>query len=317
MKRVFALFAVGILLSAMILSGCGLTAVPESVYSDEKMWYDDGRQTDPSLADVFYLLPSCVYDWEDSTGTVHHNASLEDSLQMVRMNRAFPVAVDIFGDSANFFSPYYRQITLNSWQMDEDTRNVYLNIALDDVRDAFSYYLEHLNGGRPFVLAGFSQGARCALQLLQEMRPDVVERMVAAYIIGYPVSRELMDGCEWIRPAAGAEDCGVCIAYSTVSDVRAMTPLVNGGNAVVINPASWTTDNLPHPVNDTVMVRIDRDNNVLVAEGIDASLYVKPKLAGMIPEGNLHLAELDLYSDQLRENVRMRIREATELILMR
>ncbi|MCQ2067274.1 MAG: DUF3089 domain-containing protein [Bacteroidaceae bacterium] len=291
-----------------LLLSCAEVLNYNTVYADPAMWYDNGRDTDTSRADVFYVLPSCNYDWTDSLGEVHHHTCLTDSVQRVRMERSFPVADAIFGDSANFFSPYYRQISLNAWAMDPEVRDELLQVTLADVRSAFSYYLEHWNGGRPFVLAGFSQGAFCALDLLQNMSPEVADRMVAAYIIGYPVTQELMDRCERIRPAQGPDDTGVCIAFSTVSDRDAVTPLINGGNAMIVNPASWTTDILWHQLNDTVNVRIDRDRNVLIADGVDASRYVKPRLKDMIPEGNLHLAELELYSALLKDNVKLRIR---------
>lgn len=293
--------------SLILLLAVSCDILPDERYADGSLWYDNGKGADPAKADVFYLLPSCVYDWTDTAGTVHHNASVTDSLHRVRMSRAFPIADEIFGDSANFFSPYYSQVTLNAWMMDEQTRDSCLAIALDDVRAAFCYYLEHWNGGRPFVLAGFSQGAGCALQLLKEMDLDVAERMVAAYIIGYPVTKDDV-GSGYIRPAQGADDTGVCIAYSTVSDLDALSPLINGGNAVVINPASWTLDDMPHRVNDTVSVRIGYAENVLVADGTDPSRYVKPGLAELIPIGNLHLAELELYRKQLQDNVKLRIR---------
>lgn len=309
LRVVAVLFAVCCLFftAGGLLSSCIGVQDNCNAYDNPEMWYDDGHEFDSSKADVFYVLPSCVYDWTDPEGVTHHNACVTDSLHRVRMSRAFPIADEIFGDSANFFSPYYRQVTLNAWMMDEQTRDSCLAIALEDVRTAFNWYLENWNGGRPFVLAGFSQGAGCALQLLSEMSPEISERMVAAYIIGYPITQKDIDGSENIRPAQGPDDTGVCIAYTTVSDINAVSPLINGGNEVIINPASWTLDERPHMVNDSVSVRIQYGTNVLIADGVDPAMYVKPKLVNLIPPGNLHLAELELYRDQLRENVKLRI----------
>ena len=53
-------------------------------------------------------------------------------------------------------------------------------IAMGDVREAFRYYIENLNEGRPFVLAGFSQGAQALVELLKELPESLHERMVAA-----------------------------------------------------------------------------------------------------------------------------------------
>lgn len=63
-------------------------------------------------------------------------------------------------DGNNFYSPYYRHITLNTWAtLNEDTiRRRYEAVAWKDVKNAFEHYLTHYNQGRPFILAGFSQG---------------------------------------------------------------------------------------------------------------------------------------------------------------
>lgn len=62
-------------------------------------------------------------------------------------------------DGNNFYSPYYRHITLNTWAtLNEDTiRRRYEAVAWKDVKNAFEHYLTHYNQGRPFILAGFSQ----------------------------------------------------------------------------------------------------------------------------------------------------------------
>ena len=45
--------------------------------------------------------------------------------------------------------------------MTED-REPYLEIAFADVEDAFEYYWDNYNDGRPVILAGFSRARICA-----------------------------------------------------------------------------------------------------------------------------------------------------------
>ena len=42
---------------------------------------------------------------------------------------------------------------------DKDEQDRRLALAYQDVSDAFKYYLENENNGRPIILAGFSQGS--------------------------------------------------------------------------------------------------------------------------------------------------------------
>ena len=87
----------------------------------------------------------------------------------------------------NFYSPYYRQVTLETIA---DTALVAERspLAMGDVLKSFDYYLEHYNGGKPFILAGFSQGAMAVVELLKHLDNDAASRMVAAYVIGWKVT---------------------------------------------------------------------------------------------------------------------------------
>lgn len=89
-----------------------------------------------------------------------------------------------------------------------------------NVRNAFDYFLKHHNNGRPFVLAGFSQGGRAVVELLKYMDDKTAERLVAAYVLGYKVTPEDMKQTSYIRPASSADDLGVTICYNSVKDVK-------------------------------------------------------------------------------------------------
>jgi hypothetical protein len=73
------------------------------------------------------------------------------------------------------------------------------NGAYEDVRSAFFYYLQHWNQGRPFILAGHSQGSQHLVRLIQELETlhetsVLLDRLVAAYLIGCAVRPALHDG---------------------------------------------------------------------------------------------------------------------------
>ena len=59
-------------------------------------------------------------------------------------------------------------------------------LAYQDIRNAFKYYLEHYNNGRPIVIASHSQGTTHALRLLKEFfdQSPLKEKLVAAYLVG-------------------------------------------------------------------------------------------------------------------------------------
>ena len=78
----------------------------------------------------------------------------------------------IYEDVSLMYAPFYRQMTFPLYAERKAKMGMPLEIAYSDVEDAFLYYIKELNDGRPFILAGFSQGAQLALMLREEHFDD-------------------------------------------------------------------------------------------------------------------------------------------------
>lgn len=301
--------------AGLIVSSC-TTRVPKLDYSDPICWWGGMPEVDSSKADVFYILPTCVFDWIDADSVVHHHSSVVDTVHRSRMEASYQLAHDIFASDANFFAPYYRQITMNVWMDGDDAVDEHFPLSMKDVKEAFDYYEENLSDGRPLVLAGFSQGGKCVVELLKMLSPSQRERLVAAYVCGYKVTKEDLEDCPAIRPAKSSDDTGVTIVYNSVAEEyadSAISPVISGSpsdssdiNRLLIN-MQWTTDTLWHSINDTLQQRCCPEMGVLLVRGADSRGSYVPSIASLIPLGNLHLQELTLYGDIIRENVSKRI----------
>src|SRR5262245_28204272 len=89
-----------------------------------------------------------------------------------------------FSKICRVFAPMYRQSGLNVTMLAAGADK---QIALQDVRDAFAYYLEHDSHGRKFVLLGHSQGAFMLSSLIArdiDDKPALRERMISAVLLG-------------------------------------------------------------------------------------------------------------------------------------
>ena len=308
-KTAFSLLAI-----AWLFSGCAGQAgyplmCPEPDYADSGMWYvsDSDFHTDSAArhrADVFYILPTCVWDWTDSLGRLCHFADVRNPEHIAAMLPSNRLAEDIFGEYADFYSPYYRQITLDSWVSEEivDERFPY---AMQDVSRAFDHYMTHWNDGRPFFIAGFSQGAKCVVELLKSLDEDEYSRMVAAYVIGYKVTEDDMRSPN-VRPAQSAHDTGVTVCYNSVETPESISPGL-AASEICINPLNWSCGPEPASVQDSVTVSADTLHHVLIVRGLDSGKYYHPSLGDLFRRGNYHLLELTLYSDALRTNIRTRL----------
>ena len=315
MKKLTLLARLALLLGLLVqcqspkTSQEALPAAPN--YDEASQWYISDRQ---SQADVFYIISTETGDYTLAGVPYHHADTYNDSLRAPLYSEMLGVDTLVSG-RLNYYAPYYRQCSLQSFGSDSLMAARY-PIALDDVRRAFKHYLSHYNQGRPFTLAGYSQGAMIMLQLLQEMDEAAFQRLIAAYAIGVSISKEQL-ASPHIIPATGADDTGVTICYNSVRDARNAVSRIGENNVVAINPVNWRTDATPVtfmteptpllPVDqqqkDTLTVHLDQASHLLFVEGYTATDYVLP-LFGM--EGNYHTREIWLYRDQLRDNMALR-----------
>lgn len=291
-----------IVLFSLLIVSCGDLSTD---YSDKDMWY--AAEGEGKTTDVFYITPTCTWSKKDDKGVVHYNMDVTDSAQRARTHSPSELARRALSQHSNFYCPYYAQVSMDTW-MESDVALVEqrYKIAERDIKNAFEYYIKNLNNGRPFILAGHSQGGAMVLELLKDsMDEDTYKNMVAAYVIGYPVTADDLKG-KYILPATSSGDTGVVVAYNSTATLDAASPIFEG-NELCVNPVSWSYDTAPaiSHIGDTVS--LDTTHHTLIVKGADVDAYYVPSAALIIPRGNLHIAEYDLYMKELGENTLNRI----------
>lgn len=287
-------------------------------YSNSDCWYDNHVNVTTHDVDFFYLVPTCIWDYQDSTDQTitHHHMDIFNAAQRKLVNPSIALAKQVFADSCNFYSPYYRQISMDSWlTLNDSLINSRMELAYHDAARAFHYYLDHLNQGRPFILGGHSQGAKLVIELLKrEFTPALRRQLVAAYAVGYSITSEELARHPELRIAADSTDVGVLIGFNSVTRPEGVSPLFRD-NVVCINPLNWRTDATPATLptgcssvaSQGFTAAIDPAIHTLVVEGLNDADYYIPSVAALLPEGNLHVYEFPLYEQSLRKNVMQRI----------
>lgn len=294
-----------------LLVGCGKSEaqsyIPDAPdYSDNTFWYTKENDNANDGADVFYLVSTWEKDWVTESGAVCHYADTYNKTHRDRMTIEISKIADYMGKGNNFYSPFYRHLTIDVWvTRNEDYINECFKTAFSDVRRAFDTFLKKRDPNRPLVLAGFSQGGKMVVELLKIMPEEVKEQLVAAYVIGYKVTPTDTLVTKNIRAAKGADDIGVTICYNSVSDIKYIQPVIASPCAFCINPVNWRTDDTPATLQDTITVRVSPKENVLVVKGYSGSEY-SPYL-DFINVGDFHSAEPWLYKESLEENIENRI----------
>ena len=305
--------------ACLMLAACGATparsvsdALPnEPDYSDSTQWYMNDRG---GQADLFYIISTETGDYTRSEGTLCHYADTYNDSVRGPLRGEMTGVDHLLSGNLNYYSPYYRQCSLQSYASDSLTQ-ARMPLPTGDVRRAFNYYLEHLNQGRPFILAGYSQGAIILLELLKEIDDSAINRMIAAYVIGATVSDDDARHPH-IMAARRADDTGVTICYNSVRDAGCALPHFEY-SAMAINPVNWRTDDTPATLTtepsphipagrqqkDRLTVRLDPTTRLLFVDGYTGTDYVLPLIG---KEGCYHSREVWLYREQLRLNMALR-----------
>ncbi|MBO7726417.1 MAG: DUF3089 domain-containing protein, partial [Thermoguttaceae bacterium] len=216
-------------------------------YSKAASWYQiPGAVKD---VDTFFVYPTeyMASNEGDPDFAPLDNPEMLEGVQFDHMALA-----SVFEDSTNLFMPYYRQAGMRyaaeAGKKSGDPRAAFASTPYDDVTAALDYYFENYNNGRPFIIAGHSQGSGIiSLVLMNYFRehPEYYERMVAAYVIGFSITKDYLEANPHLKFAAGESDTGVIVSWNTEGpknvEENARNSVVLPG-AVSINPLNWKLD---------------------------------------------------------------------------
>jgi hypothetical protein len=254
-KSGLAVGLVAALCMVALLAGCGSgssgmpsTKVPATDsqgvpnYANSANWLSLPAKATKNV-DVFFLYPT-IYQQSNSSDPIV--CAVDDSQMLSGAKAAFSRTATVFSPLANIYAPYYRQAAIQvlTKPLDEQ-QQIVGGQPTSDALSAFDYYIKHLNQGRPFILAGHSQGSNIMINLLaayMKKNPEVYKRMIAAYVPGYSITPEYLAQNPELKFATGADDTQVIVSFNTVSPtLKTPDPVVLPG-AMVINPITWTRD---------------------------------------------------------------------------
>jgi hypothetical protein len=298
-------------------------------YSQDFSWVSKPERLDKPV-DVFYVYPT-IY-----VGKEPKNMDIADPELRANAKGLLTAQAGVYSPSANLFAPFYRQesAALQSMEAANGGKDAYQDPAFQigegDVERAFDYYLENLNPDRPFILASHSQGTMATISLMRKRfnDPELQKRLVAAYLIGYSVTKDDLKKHPWMKLAQGETDTGVIITYNTEGKDAGPSPVLFPG-ASVINPLNWKTDSTPasrdanikaHFFNDATGelieeipnfagAYIDTEKGVLIVTDMKTPKSDKIDFVNMgrWSKGVFHRFDYAFWYDNLKENVKKRI----------
>lgn len=313
-KNINPLVIILIIIASFTITSCNEKNNRTLNYSKSENWILNPKSITKEV-DVFYVYPTVI------RGTENLNLDLNDEAQKNAAEKNSLEQIGVFAKTCNMFAPYYQQVSLDVLTMSEDTLNKYFAIGHKDVVDAFNFYLKNLNNGRPFFIAGHSQGSMNLIELMKEQFHDqeLNNKLVAAYLIGYSVTDDDLEKHPWLKIAKSETDHGVIITYNTQSEYAKGSPvLLEGANCV--NPLNWSTSskiaekdlnlgavffdesgNIDSIVPHFTHAWIDK-NGALVAGDVDIDEYSGPSF----PKGVFHKNDYNFFYKNLEQNIGVR-----------
>jgi hypothetical protein len=136
-------------------------------------------------AAIFFIHPTSYISRD------HWNAPIDDPETNARAELFLRGQASAFNAAGDIWAPRYRQATFGAFLTSVADSERALRLAYGDVSAAFDIFLKQA-GTRPIILAGHSQGALHLTRLLRDRvatDPKLAKRIVAAYVVGWPVSR--------------------------------------------------------------------------------------------------------------------------------
>ncbi|MBO5591875.1 MAG: DUF3089 domain-containing protein [Prevotella sp.] len=225
-------------------------------YSQKENWCKFPEITKD--VDTFYIFATEYILGSFEEGAPDYG-SLDNEEMIQGMGVEYIGHATTYADDTNVFAPYYRQSGLKYAgkivERDGNLDAALLGMPYNDIVDALDYYFEHYNEGRPFIIAGHSQGSALVKQVLFRYfkeHPDYYQRMVAAYVIGYAVTKEELETYPYLKFATGESDAGVIVSWNTEgpknAEVDAKTVVLMPGG-ISINPLNWKLDETYAPAS--------------------------------------------------------------------
>ena len=302
------------------------TEVIASDYTDRANWLAIPMVSHE--VDTFYIYPTAVNDASEGAPVV---CGIDSEMLREGAKGCYESQATAYEAATNVFAPYYRQINMAAVvSLPAEERVALLEKEPKaDLFAALDFYFEHLNGGRPFILAGHSQGSQMMTYVLTEYmqaHPEYYERMVAAYALGYSITQKLLDENPHLKFAEGAEDTGVIISWNTEGEGNANAEnFVVEEGAISINPLNWKRDETYAGKKECLGARIQNAETgeyELIPEAADAQLNLARGVVvthtdglapmdesmGFGPE-SYHGGDYTLWYTNIQDNVRTRVNE--------
>ncbi len=322
-------------------------ALATSIYDDPKMWFAMGRNVGPEnpvrfvpqgapetkvpgQAAIFFIHPTSYME------KTRWNAPLDDQLSQDRAKLFLRGMASAFAPSGEIWAPRYRQAAIGAFLTTKPEGQQALDAAYQDVLQAFDAFVAKVQKDRPIILAGHSQGALHLTHLLKDRVAGkaIAKRIVAAYVVGWPVSAITDVGPMGLKPCTSPDQTGCMMSWQSFAepaDYARITELYDSTTGFDGNPRLGTPLVCTNPLNGgsapdapieanlgTLKPSSDLQTGELVPAAVGARcddrgflLIGDPPKMGpyVLPGNNFHVYDYPLFWTNIRADALRRVQK--------
>lgn len=193
----------------------GMWIARPDMQDDPSRWLPPGveKPETPLPVAVFFVHPTSL------VARSAWNGDLADALSQDRAALFVKGMASPF-NRAEVWAPRYRQAAVGAFLTAAPEANRAIDLAYSDVLAAFDQFVKTIPKRRPIVVAGHSQGAFLLRRVLRDRAAGkpLGRRIVAAYVIGWPVSLAHDLPKMGFPACTGAEQTGCVVSWLSVAD---------------------------------------------------------------------------------------------------
>ncbi len=271
------------------------------------------KEKKDSLVDVFFLHPTIYTGKLKDTNL---NADINDAYLNAKTDYSSMLyQASVFNQHAKIYAPRFREAHYSAYFTKDTLAAVAaFDLAYDDVKTAFEYYLNNYNNNRPIIIASHSQGTTHALRLLKDFfeNKPLQQKLVAAYVIGMTIPPKFFSALKMCETPL---ETGCLCGWRTFrKGYKAPYIKAEKEFSLVTNPLTWKTDTsyASKKLNKgSVLYKFNKvykqTTDAQIHEGV---IWIKrPKFpwSFLYSTKNYHIGDINLYYINMKENVEQRI----------
>jgi hypothetical protein len=286
--------------------------------------------TASSSAEIFYIHPTTYLATDRWNAPVQADAQSEFRTRLFVQSQGSALT-----STGHVWAPRYRQAAYGAFLLDSKDARGALDLAYGDVAAAFDEFLKQVPSNAPIILAGHSQGALHLERLLREKvaGKPLAKRIVAAYVVGWPISTIADLPALGLPACTSAEQSGCLLSWMSFGD-PANPDLVLGSyehsagflgkgrkqrDMLCVNPLTGTKDGAatPHSNPGTLVPNADLTTASLLSGRVGAHcegglLLIDGDVPALgpfvLPGNNYHVYDYALFWAAIRQDAERRLR---------